>query len=76
MNWNPEYLAELEVLSQYGLDSVHDGIKVHSSAGADKVAAAQRLFDKGLINQNDGGQLTSLGIEAVEHVHALLQILQ
>ncbi|MFT0211347.1 TIGR02647 family protein [Pseudomonas sp. F1_0610] len=76
MNWKAEYLAELEVLSQYGLDSVQDGIKVHSSAGADTVAAAQRLFDKGLINQVDGGTLTSLGIEAVEHVHALLQILK
>lgn len=76
MNWKAEYLAELEVLSQYGLDSVHDGIKVHSSAGVDNIAAAQRLFDKGLTNQVDGGTLTSLGIEAVEHVHALLQILK
>ena len=75
MSWNPEIVAELEVLCLYNLDSMQEGIKVHSSAGAERVAAAQRLFGKGLISQDDGGYLTSLGIEAAAHAQAVLTVL-
>ncbi len=72
---DPEIVAELEVLCLYNLDSTQEGIKVHSSAGAERVAAAQRLFDKGLVSQDDGGFLTSLGLEAAAHAHAVLTVL-
>lgn len=75
MSWTPEIVAELEVLCLYNLDSTQEGIKVHSSAGAERVAAAQRLFDKGLVNQEDGGFLTSLGLETAAHAHAVLTVL-
>lgn len=75
MSWTPEIVAELEVLCLYNLDSTQEGIKVHSSAGAERVAAAQRLFEKGLVNQDDGGFLTSLGLEAAAHAHAVLTVL-
>ena len=45
-------------------------------AAPEIVAAAQRLFDKGLIDQADGGYLTSLGLDAAEHVQNVLQILR
>lgn len=48
---------------------------MHSSAGAERVAATQRLFEKGLISQDDGGFLTSLGLEAAAHAQAVLTVL-
>jgi uncharacterized protein (TIGR02647 family) len=75
MSWTPEIVAELEVLCLYNLDSTQEGIKVRSSAGAERVAAAQRLFEKGLISQEDGGYLTSLGLETAAHAHAVLTVL-
>ena len=75
MSWTPEIIAELEVLCLYNLDSTQEGIKVHSSAGAECVAATQRLFEKGLISQDDGGFLTSLGLEAAAHAQAVLTVL-
>ncbi|HHX34513.1 MAG TPA: TIGR02647 family protein [Gammaproteobacteria bacterium] len=75
MSWTPEIVAELEVLCLYNLDSMQEGIKVHSSAGAERVAAVQRLFEKGLISQDDGGYLTSLGLETAAHAQATLTVL-
>ena len=75
MSWTPEIVAVLEVLCLYNLDSTQEGIKVHSSAGAERVAATQRLFEKGLISQDDGGFLTSLGLEAAAHAQAVLTVL-
>ncbi len=76
MSWTPEIVAELEVLCLYNLDSTQEGIKVHSSAGVERVAAAQRLFTKGLLSQDDGGYLTSLGLETAAHAHAVLTVLE
>ena len=70
-----ELLAEIEVLNLYPDGSIREGIKVHHDASEALIAAAKRLFDKGLISQEDGGYLSSLGIDAVEHVHGLLTIL-
>ena len=75
MSWTPEIIAELEVLCLYNLASTQEGIKVHSSAGAERVAATRRLFEKGLISQDDGGFLTSLGLEAAAHAQAVLTVL-
>ncbi|MBT5330522.1 MAG: TIGR02647 family protein [Porticoccaceae bacterium] len=75
MPYNAEIIEELNILSRYNLDSTQEGIKVHSSAESDAIAATQRLFDKGLISQADGGYLTSLGLSAAEHSQKILQIL-
>ncbi len=76
MPYSPQIIDELNVLALFNLDTDLEGIKVHSSAGPDKVAAAQRLYDKGLTTQIDGGYLTSLGRTAAEHAQGLLQILK
>lgn len=76
MSQASELLAELHVLNLYQSSSLHEGIKIHHEAAEDIISAAKRLFDKGLISQQDGGYLTNLGVEATEHARALLNILQ
>ena len=75
MSYSPELIEEINLLALYNISSTQEGIKVHKTAGAAAVAAAQRLYDKGLITQADGGYLTNLGIEAAEHAQSLLTIL-
>lgn len=76
MAFTPDLVAELEILALYNLSSTQEGIKVHHTAAPTAIAAAQRLHDKGLISQPDGGYLTSLGLDAAEHAQSLLTILK
>lgn len=75
MSYTPELVAELEILALFNLDSSQEGLKIHQTAAPKAIAAAQRLFDKELITQPDGGYLTSLGRDAAEHAQGLLTIL-
>ena len=75
MPYTLEQIAELDILIHYNLESTHQGLKVHSSADAKLVDAVQRLYDKGLVTQRDGGYLTDLGRKAAEHAQALLLML-
>ena len=70
-----EIQDEISLLLHFDLHSLQEGVKVHSTADLAVVAAAQRLFAKGLTSQVDGGYLTSLGISAAEHAQNLMQIL-
>ena len=75
MSFTPELVAELEVLALFDLESTLEGLKIHQQAAPEKVAAARRLYDKKLIDQPDGGYLTSLGRDAAQSVQVLLTIL-
>ena len=75
MPYNIELTAELNLLMQFNLKNEQDGIKVHHEAPEHTIAAAKRLFDKGLITQDDGGYLTDLGRKAAEHTQDLNTIL-
>ncbi|MEQ1592938.1 MAG: TIGR02647 family protein [Thiobacillaceae bacterium] len=75
MSFTPDQIEELHILTLFDLSSIQEGIKVHKTAEPGAVAATQRLFDKGLITQNDGGYLTPLGVGAAEHAQALQAIL-
>lgn len=75
MPYKPEILEELNILARYNLHTTQEGIKIHSSASPSVITATQRLFDKGLISQVDGGYLTPLGRTAAEHAQNLLQII-
>ena len=75
MNYNPELLDEINLLMKYNLTTTQEGIKVHHDADAQNIAAAERLFDKKLVTQSDGGYLTDLGRELTEHLHAAYTIL-
>ncbi|MFV2004162.1 MAG: TIGR02647 family protein [Gammaproteobacteria bacterium] len=75
MHYTKDQMAEIDILIRYNLQSTRQGIKVHSSANVDQVQAVQRLFDKGLVTQKDGGYLTDLGRKAAEHAQALILML-
>lgn len=75
MQIQQELVDEINVLLQFNLSSMQEGIKVHTNAEPAVIAATQRLYDKDLISQTDGGYLTGLGIEAAEHADKLLRIL-
>lgn len=71
MSYSQENVAELDLLMRFDLSSSQTGIKIHKSADPAVIAAACRLFEKGLITQEDGGYLTDLGITAAEHAQFL-----
>lgn len=72
---NPDLVQEIDMLNLFDLNSVQHGIKVHHEADPARIAAAQRLFEKGMISQVDGGYLTDRGLETAEHAQALLRLL-
>jgi uncharacterized protein (TIGR02647 family) len=75
MQYTKDQMAELDILIYYSLDSTQQGLKVHSDAADEKIDAVERLFDKGLVTQIDGGYLTDLGRKAAEHAQALILML-
>jgi len=75
MPYTPELIEELGILTRYNLTTTQQGIKVHQSADPAIIDAMQRLHDKGLVTERDGGYLTDLGREAAEHAQAALTIL-
>ncbi|MES2819109.1 MAG: TIGR02647 family protein [Pseudomonadota bacterium] len=75
MSFTPELVAELEILALFNLANTQEGLKVHHVAAPKAIDATQRLHDKGLITQADGGYLTSLGLEAAKHAQSLLTVL-
>ena len=76
MAFTHELVAELELLALYDLKNSQAGLKIHHDAEPNAVEAARRLHAKGLIDQADGGYLTSLGLDAAEHAQVLLGILR
>ncbi|MGC3872590.1 TIGR02647 family protein [Halomonas sp. GXIMD04776] len=75
MRYTPEMLEELNVLCLFNLATTQEGIKVHSNADPDKIAAVSRLHERGLVTQTDGGYLTGLGYDAATQAQDLLTIL-
>ena len=71
----PELVAELNFLARYDLGTMQEGIKVHKAADPAVIAAVQRLHDKKLVTQTDGGYMTALGREVAEHLQSTLTIL-
>lgn len=75
MTFTPEMVAEFELLLKFPTKSLMQGLKIHNDAQPEAIAAAQRLFDKGIVTLPDGGYLTDLGHELFEHaliVHSAL----
>ena len=70
-----QLMDEVHLLSQFDLHSMQKGIKVHADAATDVRSACQRLHEKGLIDQVDGGYLTHRGVETARHAQILLDAL-
>lgn len=66
---------ELAVLAMFDESTTQSGIKIRSDASPLIIAAAKRLFKKGLITHEDGGYLTPLGFEAATSFKNVLRIL-
>jgi len=75
MPYTQDIVDELNILARYNLSTTQEGIKVHKTATPETIAATHRLFEKGLISQEDGGYLTNLGIETAKQAQAVLDIL-
>lgn len=75
MSISPELVAEMQVLNMFDVSTNHSGLKVHSDAATETIAATSRLYEKQLTTQVDGGYLTPLGYESSVHLQQLLQIL-
>ena len=75
MSYDSELVEELNVLTKFSRHSMQQGIKIHQDAAQEVIKAAQRLFAKGLITQEDGGYLTDRGVELAEKAHELANAL-
>ncbi|MEW4983438.1 MAG: TIGR02647 family protein [Cycloclasticus sp.] len=75
MKLNQNTLDELNILLQFDLSNTQQGIKIHHDADSNVSNAAQRLFEKGLIDQVDGGYLTTIGRTTAEHAQAISGLL-
>lgn len=75
MPYTQDIVDELNILVRFNLTTTLEGIKVHKTAAPEVIAATVRLYNKGLVSQEDGGYLTNMGHEAAEHAHALLDLL-
>lgn len=71
MSFTSATLEEINLLLQFDSASMERGIKVHSNARPEVIAACQSLFEKGLVSQSDGGYLTDAGVEAMTHAQTL-----
>ncbi|MEI5637513.1 MULTISPECIES: TIGR02647 family protein [unclassified Pseudoalteromonas] len=67
MALDEKMLEELTLLTKFPRNSLHQGIKIHSHAPEATQHAAQRLFEKGVIDSPDGGYLTDLGQDLIDH---------
>ncbi len=67
MIFNTELTEELNLILKFPSKSLMQGLKIHNDADPAVVAAAQRLYGKGIVTQSDGGYLTNLGYDLAEH---------
>ena len=75
MRFTASSLEELNLLLQFPVATTSNGIKVHSTTRPEVITACQSLFNKGLVDQPDGGYLTDAGIEALGHAQSLSGLL-
>jgi uncharacterized protein (TIGR02647 family) len=71
MPFNAEMLDQLNLLLKFPTDSLMQGLKIHHDADPSVIAAAKSLYDMGIISQPDGGYLTDLGLDLIEHAQIL-----
>ena len=71
MTFTSDMVAELNLLLKFPNKSLMQGLKIHHDADPQLIAAAQRLFDKGIVTLPDGGYLTDLGHDLFEHAQVV-----
>lgn len=76
MQMTQDMRDELDLILKFPDKSLMQGLKIHHDADQAMVSAAQRLFDKGITTQVDGGYLTPLGHDLQEHAQTLYSALK
>ena len=71
---DPELVDELNLLRRFSMGGPV-AMNVHDNPDAAVISAAARMFEKGLITEVDGGQLTDSGRAAIEHMERLFDLL-
>ncbi|MBT8433225.1 MAG: TIGR02647 family protein [Gammaproteobacteria bacterium] len=74
MHIDPELIDELSLLRRFSMGGPV-AMNVHDNPDPSVIAAAERMFAKGLITTAEGGQLTDSGREAIEHMERLFNLL-
>lgn len=73
---DPQLLQEINLLMLFDPHNPQEGIKIHKDADPQKIEAAKRLHELGIITLSDGGFLTARGKEAAEYAEGLISLLQ
>ncbi|WJG10145.1 TIGR02647 family protein [Aliiglaciecola sp. LCG003] len=71
MPFNQQLTDELNLILKFPNKSLLQGLKIHHDADPAVIDAAQRLYDKGIVSQPDGGYLTDLGHDLAEHAQVI-----
>ena len=71
MQFNAQMLDQLNLLLLFPTDSLMQGLKIHHDADPKVIQAAKRLHELGVITLPDGGYLTDLGLDLIEHAQVL-----
>ncbi|MGK0382977.1 MAG: hypothetical protein ACI8QG_002748 [Flavobacteriales bacterium] len=71
MTFTSDMVAELNLLLKFPNKSLMQGLKIHHDAEPAAIAAAKRLFEKGIVTLPDGGYLTDLGHDLFEHAQVV-----
>jgi uncharacterized protein (TIGR02647 family) len=74
MHIDPELIDELNLLRRFSMGGPV-AMNVQDNPDPAVIAAAERMFGKGLITAADGGELTASGHEAIEHMNRLFNLL-
>ncbi len=71
MSFDQQLTEELNLILKFPNKSLMQGLKIHHDAAPEMIDAAQRLFNKGIVTQPDGGYLTDLGHDLAEHAQII-----
>jgi len=71
MPFTKELTEELNLILKFPNKSLMQGLKIHNDDDPSLVGAAKRLFEKGIVDQPDGGYLTDLGHDLAEHAQVI-----
>ena len=74
MHLDPELIDELNLLRRFSMRGPM-AMELHDNPDPAVIAAAGRMFAKGLITAADGGELTDSGRQAIENLERLLNLL-
>ncbi len=74
MHIDHDLIEELNLLKRFGMGGPM-AMDLHDNPDKAVIAAAERMFEKGLITAVDGGKLTDNGQQAIEHLERLFDLL-